>query len=92
VTKARETGSSLRHRFINRQSGNLRRCAYAAKASMHAVCIDQHNQSQSNENTDAELWRPWFSRLPTSAERTALVEKCVRELGFFPLTGFGSEK
>ena len=50
---------SLRHRFINRQSGNLRRCL-CCKSQYARCCIDQHNQSQSNENTDAELWSHGF--------------------------------
>ncbi len=89
VTKARETGFPC---VIVSSTGNqgISAAAYAAKASMHAVVLTSIT-SPKVMKTLMQSYGAMVFQIPTSAERTALVEKCVRELGFFPLTGFGSE-
>ncbi len=45
--------------------------------------------SPMSVNTLMRAYGAMVFELSTSRERTTLVEKCVRELGWFPLTGFG---
>lgn len=88
VTKAKEIGAAC---VVLSSTGNqgASAAAYAAKAGIDCV-IFTANSSPRTMKTMMQSFGAKIFEIPTGAERTVLVEACVRELGWFPLTGFGS--
>ncbi|MEG1547845.1 MAG: pyridoxal-phosphate dependent enzyme [Clostridia bacterium] len=87
VTKAREIGAKC---IVVSSTGNqgISAAAYAAKAGIPCVAFTG-TTSPAAMKTLMRAYGAMVFELPTSHERTTLVEKCVCDLGWFPLTGFG---
>lgn len=88
VTKAREVGADC---IVVSSTGNqgISAAAYAAKAGIKCV-VFTGNSSPQVMKTLMQSYGAMVFQLPSGEERIKLVEACVRELGWFPLTGFGN--
>ena len=89
VTKAKEVGAPG---IIVSSTGNqgLSAAAYAAKAGLPCIVLTG-TSTPAAVKTLMRAYGAMVFALPTGKERVSLVETCVRELGWFPLTGFGTE-
>lgn len=87
LTKAREIGAE---RVVLSSTGNqgASAAAYAAKAGLDCVIFTAPSSPQIMK-TMMQSYGAKVFELETGAQRTTLVEACVRSLGWFPLTGFG---
>lgn len=88
VTKAKEVGADC---IIVSSTGNqgISAAAYVAKAGLRCVILTA-NESPQVMKTLMQSYGAMVFQIPTGEERIKLVEACVRELGWFPLTGFGN--
>lgn len=88
VTKAKEVGADC---IIVSSTGNqgISAAAYAAKAGIKCVVFTADSSPQVMK-TLMQSYGAMVFQISTSEERIKLVEACVRELGWFPLTGFGA--
>lgn len=88
VTKAKEVGADC---IVLSSTGNqgISAAAYAAKAGIKCVVFTA-NSSPQVMKTLMQSYGAMVFQIPTGEERAKLVGDCARELGWFPLTDFGT--